>query len=108
MVNNNVKAERIFFAMGQPTRRRMVERLAGRERMSLSELAKPESITLPGALKQVRILEASGIVTCKKEGRVQWCSLNRKALGPAATWAKEQGFFWDASLARLEKIINVK
>ncbi len=67
-------------ALGLPLRRKMVARLARGGAMSLSKLAEPFHITLPSALKQLRVLEDSGIVSTRKQGRTRICFLNRGAL----------------------------
>ena len=67
-------------ALGLELRRRMVERLASGGAMSLSKLVDPLEITLPSAIEQLHILERSGLITSRKQGRVRICALNRAAI----------------------------
>jgi DNA-binding transcriptional ArsR family regulator len=94
-------SDEIFAALGNPVRRQMAERLSHLQRMSLSELAQPFSISLPAALKHVGILEKSGIVICSKEGRVKYCAANLAAFEHGFNWFREQEAFWEGSLDRL-------
>ncbi|MEO6536659.1 MAG: metalloregulator ArsR/SmtB family transcription factor [Candidatus Paceibacterota bacterium] len=96
-------SDEIFAALGNPIRRQMTERLSHVQRLSLSELAQPFSISLPAALKHVGILEKSGVIICSKEGRVKYCAANLEALEEGFNWFRAQEKFWEGSLDRLGK-----
>ena len=66
MVQSQV-LDRTFSALSDPTRRDILERLT-RGPASISELARPTGISLPGVLKHVRILEEANLVTTEKRG----------------------------------------
>jgi DNA-binding transcriptional ArsR family regulator len=100
------KTEEMFAALGQPVRRKMVERLATRGPLPLSVVAEPFDISLPAALKHSRILEEAGLIVRKKVGRVQYCAVNADAFDEMLGWLLAQKRFWDASFARLEREIN--
>ena len=59
----------VFSALADPTRRGILATLAGGER-SVTELAVPYGMSLPGFMKHLRILEDAGLVLREKEGRV--------------------------------------
>src|SRR5678816_562643 len=77
--------DRIFHALGDPTRRAIVERLS-RGPASVSYLAMPLGITLAAVVQHLQILEASGLVTTEKLGRVRTCSIEPAGLSLAEKW----------------------
>jgi DNA-binding transcriptional ArsR family regulator len=107
MVKYNAVAER-FGALAQPARLKIVERLARDGRLSVSQVAKPLSMSLPAVWKHVRILQESKIIACNKEGRVQYCAINPDAFNELAGWLLFHKSFWEASFERLEKHISNK
>jgi len=90
-----------FRALGDATRRGMVERLA-RGEASLSELAEPTGLSLPAVLKHLRVLEDAGLVTSRKEGRVRRCRLEPAPLARATRWLESRQALWQRRLANLE------
>lgn len=103
------RSEELFRALGTPARVRMVERLSQKGPQSISQMAKPLRISLPGALKHTKILEEAGILVCRKEGRVQYCRINSEAFDALNSWLLTQKIYWERSFDRLEKhLINRK
>jgi DNA-binding transcriptional ArsR family regulator len=100
--------DQIFDALGLPVRRAMVRRLREGGAMSLSKLAKPYKISLPAALKHVRVLEESGVITTEKQGRVRICVYSPHAFKELASTLASQTAFWEGSFARLEGHIKNK
>src|SRR6266511_3038850 len=72
MLNQSAPLDRLFQALADPTRRAMVERLS-RGPASVSELAQPLAMSLPAVVQHLQVLEASGLVTSQKVGRVRTC-----------------------------------
>lgn len=75
----------VFAALGDPTRRAVLERLGAGE-ATLGELAEPFAMSLTGLAKHVRVLEAAGLVTTEKVGRVRRCRLDPRPLEDASEW----------------------
>jgi DNA-binding transcriptional ArsR family regulator len=92
--------DRTFQALSDPTRRAMVQRLS-RGPASVSELAKPLSISLPAVMQHLQVLEASGIVRTAKVGRVRTCSVEPKMLSLAERWIADRREMWERKLDRL-------
>lgn len=92
--------DRTFHALSDPTRRAMVQRLS-RGPATVSELAKPLSISLPAVMQHLAVLEASGVVTSRKEGRVRTCQVEPRALTAAERWITERRQLWERRLDRL-------
>ena len=93
--------DRTFAALSDPTRRRILERL-GHGPATMSELAHPFAITLPGLMKHVRILEDARLVVTEKHGRTRRCRLGSEQLDEAARWIQGYRSRWERRLDRLE------
>jgi DNA-binding transcriptional ArsR family regulator len=106
MVNSQT-LDRTFSALSDPTRRAMLERLSLGP-ATVSELAAPARISLPGALKHVRILEEADLVTSEKKGRTRECRLGPAQLGDATDWIERYRSRWERRLDRLESVINTR
>jgi len=92
--------DRTFHALSDPTRRAMVQRLS-RGPATVSELAKPLSISLPAVMQHLAVLEASGVVSSQKVGRVRTCRVEPRALTTAEHWITERRQVWERRLDRL-------
>ena len=73
---------------------------------SVGELAKPFSMSLAGASKHVKVLEAAGLVARRKMGRTHLCSLEAGPLAEADQWLRQWEKFWNVRLDRLEALIE--
>lgn len=103
MVDNQLDS--VFHALADPTRRGMLAQLALGE-TSVSALAEPYRMSLAGASKHVKVLEAAGLVTRKRMGRTHRCSLQAKPLEEAERWLRQWEKFWNVRLDRLGAAIQ--
>ena len=97
--------DRIFRALGDSSRRAMVERLS-RGPASVSELAQPFEMALPTVVQHLGVLETAGIVASAKVGRVRTYQLVPGALEPAADWISRQRLPAERRLDRLGTLLN--
>jgi DNA-binding transcriptional ArsR family regulator len=104
MVNSQA-LDRTFSALSDPRRRGILERLQLGP-ASISELAKPSSISLPGVMKHVRILEEANLVTTEKKGRTRECRLGPEQMDDVMAWIERYRTRWERRLDRLEAIIE--
>ena len=105
MLNNSLRLDRAFQALSDPVRRGMLARLS-RGPASVSELAAPLPMSLPGVLQHLKALEQSGLVRSAKTGRVRTVQLEPKALSAAESWIAERRAEWDARADRLEDYLQ--
>ena len=105
MPNQSAALDLAFQALADPTRRRMVARLS-RGPASVSELARPLTISLPAVLQHLHMLEQSGLVRSEKKGRVRTCRIEPGTLSAAEQWIGEQRALWAAQLDRLEAYLE--
>ena len=96
-----------FSALSDPTRRDILERLS-RGPASISELARPIGISLPGVMKHVRILEEANLVTTEKRGRTRECRLGPGQLDDVTAWIEMYRQRWESRIDRLEAYIEKK
>lgn len=96
----NNKLDLAFTALGDPTRRAIIERLASGP-ATVSELAAPLPMSLPAVMLHLKVLEESGLVKSEKKGRVRTCRVNPDMLSLAEQWVGERRRLWEARLDRL-------
>jgi DNA-binding transcriptional ArsR family regulator len=106
MLNNRPALDLVFQALADPTRRVMVERLS-QGPASVSELARPLAMSLPAVVQHLQVLEASGLVSSRKVGRVRTCRIEAKALGAAERWISRRRSMWERHLDRLGDYLDV-
>jgi DNA-binding transcriptional ArsR family regulator len=98
-------SDQVFHALGDPTRRAIVTRL-GSGPASVSQLARPLPISLAAVVQHVQVLEASGVVATRKQGRVRTCHLVPDALLEAERWLAQRRVVWEGRLDRLEALMR--
>ena len=91
----------LFAALGDPTRRAIVERLAYAH-ATVSELARPFDMSLSAVHQHLTLLEQAGLVAREKRGRERWCRLEAKALERIERWASERRRLWARRLEALD------
>ena len=100
MTNTPAPLDLAFQALGDPSRRAMVERLALGP-ASVSELAKPLAMSLPAVMQHLAVLEESGLVRSEKVGRVRTCRIDADAISAAENWLNERRQQWQQRFDRL-------
>jgi DNA-binding transcriptional ArsR family regulator len=99
--------DRTLDAIADPTRRDILDRL-GHGPASVSELARPYDISLPGLLKHVRILEEAHLVETRKNGRTRECRLGDARLDDVEQWVDGYRKRWEGRLDRIESYLEKK
>lgn len=105
MLNQHLSLDLAFQALADPTRRAIVERLA-RGPASVSDLARPLSMSLPAVMQHLSVLNASGLVVSEKIGRVRTCRIEPRALSEAEEWISNRRTEWERRLDRLEDYLT--
>jgi len=101
----NYQLDRSFAALADPTRRAMVERLA-QGPATVKELAAPLAMSLPAVMLHLKVLEASGLVTSEKQGRVRTCRIDPQSLSQVELWVSERRAMWERKLAHLGAFLD--
>jgi DNA-binding transcriptional ArsR family regulator len=104
-VHYNATLDRTFFALSDPTRRSILERL-GRGPATIGELAQPFGLTLNGVKKHVGILEEVDLVVTAKVGRARECQLGPAQLQDATEWIDDYRRTWQHRLDRFGSFVE--
>jgi DNA-binding transcriptional ArsR family regulator len=99
--------DRTLSALSDRRRRDILERLQLGP-ASISELAKPSGISLPGVMKHVHILEEARLVTTEKKGRTRECRLGPEQMDDVTMWIERYRERWERRLDRMEAYIERK
>ena len=95
-----------FAALADPTRRALLAQLGSRDSFSVSELARPFSMSLPAIMKHLDVLSDAGLIAREKTGRTVACRLTAKPMEQAMDWLRHYQRFWSESLDRLAAFVE--
>lgn len=104
MHNTQPDIDRVFRALGDSTRRRILERLTEGP-ISVSGLAQPLDITLAAVVQHLQVLEESGLVQTEKTGRVRTCSIQPEGFRAAEQWIRNRRTMWEQKLDQLADLL---
>ncbi|MBP8295827.1 MAG: helix-turn-helix transcriptional regulator [Burkholderiales bacterium] len=105
MPNQLIELDRVFHALGDPTRRAVLERLSVGP-AAVSELAQPFDMALPSFTQHLNVLENCGLVRSEKAGRVRTYELAPPPLRAAEAWMAGRRAVWDARLDQLDSYLR--
>jgi len=94
-----------FAALADPTRRAILARLAQGE-ASVTELAKPFDLSLPGVSKHLKVLQRAGLIRQSRNAQWRPCRLEPGRLKEASEWVGDYRRFWDESFQRLDDVLQ--
>lgn len=95
-----IDIDRLFHALGDATRRAILDLLAERP-MSVSRLAEPLGITLTAVAQHLQILEEVRLVQTQKLGRVRTCRIEAAGFRALEQWIRNHRTVWERRLDRL-------
>lgn len=104
MLKDSARLDRAFQALADPARRGMLARLATGP-ATVSELARPLSMSLPAVLQHLQALEGSGLIRSEKKGRVRTCRLQPGVLAAAEQWLVDRRSEWEKRHDRFEEYV---
>jgi len=99
-----MQLDRVFRALGDPTRRAVLSRLCAGP-APVSELARPFAIALPSFTQHLDVLERCGLIRSRKLGRVRTCRLVPQPLKAAERWMAQQRALWERRLDQLDNYL---
>src|SRR5256884_4085617 len=97
--------DRVFHALGDPSRRAIVEKLSEGP-LSVSRLATPLDITLTAVVQHLQVLEESGLVHTEKVGRVRTCRIETRGFSVLEHWIGDHRSMWERRLDRLGDLLK--
>ena len=104
MPNQAAPLDRVFRALGDPTRRAVLHRLCGGT-ATVSELAQPFDMAMPSFLQHLDVLEDCGLVRSEKSGRVRTYRVTPAPLRAAEKWMGAQRELWERRLDQLDEYL---
>ena len=99
--------EKVFSALADPNRRRIIELLHDKD-STLLELTKSFTVSFQALSKHIQILENAEIINKEKKGKYRMLSLNRNTLRLPLDWIAYYSNFWDQSFDKLSTLLNEK
>ena len=99
------RLDAVFHALGDPTRRALLARLA-RGPARVTDLAEPFEMSLPAVSKHLRVIEAAGLLVREVDGRVHRCTLAPAPLEEAERWIAGYLAFWEHTLDALGRYVE--
>jgi DNA-binding transcriptional ArsR family regulator len=96
--------DRVFFALSDPMRRAILERLDGGPQL-VSALAKPFAISLQAVSRHIQLLVRAGLVRQERTGRISRCSLEAGPALAAAVWLDRYSKYWQGRLDMLAAVL---
>jgi DNA-binding transcriptional ArsR family regulator len=97
---------KVFAALGDPTRLRLLDRLARGEPLSISRLTGSGKMTRQAITKHLRVLERAGLVRGARRGRERHWALAPGKLAEARRCLEGISMQWDAALERLLEFVE--
>jgi DNA-binding transcriptional ArsR family regulator len=104
MLNYADPVDGVFRALGDPTRRAIVDRLSHGP-ATVSELAAPLPISLPAIVQHLAVLQECGLVDSQKVGRVRTCQVRPATMRQAERWIAQRREEWERRLDRLGEFL---
>lgn len=105
MPRTKPNVDRVFHALGDATRRAMVQRISEGP-ISVSRLAEPFEMSLAAVVQHLQLLEESGLVRTEKAGRVRTCRIEPAGLSAAAKWIGGVRAVWERRFDRLGDLLS--
>lgn len=97
--------DRVFFALSDPVRRAILERL-GDEALLVSELAAPFDISLQAVSRHIQVLVRAGLVQQQRTGRISRCSLLAGPIFAVAVWINRYSKYWQEQFEMLAAMLE--
>jgi len=94
-----------FAALANPTRRRILARLAEGE-ASVNELAEPFEMSLPAVSRHIKVLERAGLVVQGQRAQFRPCTLDASPLEAVSDWAEHYRPIWEERLDRMDTYLQ--
>lgn len=105
MVKHKIDIDQLFHALGDPTRRSILDRLS-KGPLSVSALADPLGITLTAVAQHLQILEVCELAATEKLGRVRTCRIDPAGFDALDQWIRNHRGMWERRLDRLGALLD--
>jgi len=105
-IYNSISLNKKFHALGDETRREILETLSLKKACTAGELVNLFNVSQPTISKHLKVLDKAGLVKRQINGRSHIFALEVRGLKEADEWINRHMTFWDSSLNRLDQLLN--
>ncbi len=106
MPRPKINIDGLFHALGDPTRRAILDKLCEGP-LSVTRLAAPLGVTVTAVMQHLQILEESGLVHTEKVGRIRTCRVDTAGFTALQQWIKDHRTLWERRLDRLGEFLEL-
>jgi DNA-binding transcriptional ArsR family regulator len=97
-----------FSALADPTRRQIIELLAGRGELSATEISERFTMTAPAVSQHLKVLREAQLVRMEKRGQQRIYRLDPGALTEFEVWVHKLAARMEDRFARLDEILEAE
>lgn len=98
--------QKVFSALGDPTRFAIVESLMHEKEQTIGQLAEPHQMSAPAISRHIKVLEEAGLVERQVDRQWRVCRLRKECFSSIEQWLRKYQAFWMTSLDRLEELLE--
>ena len=95
-----------FAVLAEPRRRRVVEILAKRGRLSATQICDEFDVTPQAISQHLRVLREANVIQMEKRAQRRLYAFNPRSVRQIQAWAAEMTHTWHRRLDRLEKALK--
>lgn len=106
MVNNQQRMTAVFSALADPTRRKIVQRLAQQGETRVTTLAEPFRMSLPAISRHLRVLEKARLIKRHRQGREHLIRPHNAGLEDARRWIAHCAAGWESAFDSLDALLK--
>ncbi len=97
----------VFYAIAAPTRRTIIELLAKRGRLSVTDIGDKFSISAPAISQHLKVLREANLVCVEKHGQQRMYQLDMHTMHTLERWTHKMTQLWNERLDRLDGVLKV-
>ena len=98
----------IFYALADPTRRKILELLASRGELSATEIYAQFLVSHPAVSQHLKVLREANLVRMEKRAQQRIYQINPQAMHEVEDWSKQLAQQWNARLDALDELLRVE
>ena len=95
-----------FYALAEPTRRKIIELLAGQGELSATEICDRFQVSAPAISQHLKVLREAGLVQVEKRAQQRIYKLNPQAMTDVEEWARQVTQSWNERFDALEAVLQ--
>lgn len=98
----------IFYALAEPTRRKILELLADKGELTATEIYANFAVSPPAISQHLKVLRQANLVSMKKRAQQHIYQINPQAVLELEDWAKRLARLWDQRFDALDRLVKIE